>query len=367
MNKAVNRGKRVEKLWKQTFSAYAEKYPELAEKYRVWMKNDHTAIKEILENIGGDDAVATRQSGNIILNEITKVIDNLFGGSADLAPSNLTKMEGKPYFTKTERKGSNIQFGIREHAMGGIVNGILCHGGLTAYCSTFFVFSDYMKNAIRMSAIMKVPAIYVFSHDSIGVGEDGPTHQPVEQLIGLRSIPDVHVFRPCDTRETAAAWYSALTSGYPTAICLTRQKVGSHCDDMNKALKGAYVLSDSKKATPDVLLFATGSEVDPTMKAKEILSEKGIDARVISVPSIEIFNMQSKKYRESVMPSSVKARVCVEAGSSYSWYQFGGDCGEIVGLDKFGVSGKFPELFSYFGFTGENIAKAAEISIAKTK
>ena len=367
LNKAINRGKKAYKAWKNMFAEYEKQYPELAEKYKAWMKNDHTNVKAALENMDCSEAVATRNSGNKVINVVSQNVENLFGGSADLTPSNLTKMEGRAYYNKFDRSGSNVQFGIREHAMGAVVNGILVHGGLTPYCSTFFVFSDYMKNAVRLAAIMKVPAIYVYTHDSIGVGEDGPTHQPVEQLIGLRSIPNMVVFRPCDTRETAAAWYSALTNGLPTAICLTRQKTYPHCENMDDALKGAYIVADSDKPTPDVLIIATGSEVDPALKAKEILFADGIDARVISMPSIEIFEQQTKKYRESVIPAKVKARVCVEAGSPYSWYKYAGDNGEIVAMNTFGVSGKFPELFEKYGFTGENIAEKAKQSIAKCK
>lgn len=365
LNKAINRGKRAEKAWKQMFAEYEKQYPELAAKYQAWMANDHSQVKQALENLDCSAAVATRNSGNIVINEVAKNVENLFGGSADLTPSNLTKMEGRAYFSKADRSGSNLQFGIREHAMGAIVNGILVHGGLTPYCSTFFVFSDYMKNAIRLAAIMKVPAIYIFTHDSIGVGEDGPTHQPIEQLIGLRSIPNMHVFRPCDTRETAAAWYSALTSGMPTAICLTRQTTQPQCKSLDDALKGAYIVADSVKATPDVLLIATGSEVDPSIKAKELLYKEGIDARVISMPSIEVFEQQTKAYKEKVMPSKVKARVCVEAGSPYSWYKYAGDNGEIIAMEEFGVSGKYAELFVKYGFTGENIAEKAKLSLAK--
>ena len=367
LDKAKKRGASEQKAWTKLFDSYAKKYPELAAKYERWMKNDNSGVKKALEGMDFSEAVATRQSGNKVINKVAEVVDNLFGGSADLTPSNLTKMEGRPYFTKTDRSGSNMQFGIREHAMGAIVNGILCHGGLTAYCSTFFVFSDYMKNAIRLAAIMKLPAIYVFTHDSIGVGEDGPTHQPIEQLIGLRSIPYMHVFRPCDTRETAAAWYSALTSGHPTAICLTRQKTLPNCRSIDDALRGGYIVADSKKPKPDVIIIATGSEVDPSIKAKEILAGKGIDARVVSMPSIEVFEQQSSKYRESVIPSAVKARVCVEAGSPYSWYKYAGDNGEIIAMSEFGVSGKYAELFEKYGFTGENIAEKAKASIAKAK
>ena len=367
LNKAINRGKKAEKTWKAMFAEYEKAYPELAAKYKAWMTNDHTGVKAALEAIDGSEAVATRNSGNKVINVVAQNVENLFGGSADLTPSNLTKMEGRSYFNKADRSGSNIQFGIREHAMGAVVNGILTHGGLTAYCSTFFVFSDYMKNAVRLAAIMKLPAIYVFTHDSIGVGEDGPTHQPVEQLIALRSIPNTVVFRPCDTTETAAAWYSALTNGLPTAICLTRQKTTPHCTSMDDALKGAYIVADSTKSTPDVIIIATGSEVDPSIKAKELLADEGIDARVVSMPSIEVFEQQNKAYRESVIPAKVKARVCVEAGSPYSWYKYAGDNGEIVAMNTFGVSGKFPELFAKYGFTGENIAEKAKISLAKCK
>lgn len=367
LNKAINRGKRAEKAWNALFEKYTAEYPELAEKFNAWLKNDHTAIRNSLEAIPSDSAIATRNAGQIVINEVSKGVENLFGGSADLTPSNLTKLNDKAMYSKAVRSGSNVQFGIREHAMGAILNGILVHGGLTPYCSTFFVFSDYMKHAIRLAAIMNLPAIYVFTHDSIGVGEDGPTHQPIEQFIALRSIPHVHVFRPCDTKETAAAWYSALTSGHPTAICLTRQKVEPACKDFDSALKGGYIVSDSQKQTPDCLIIASGSEVEPSIAAQKLLSDKGVDARVISMPSIEVFEAQPKTYRESVIPASVQARVCVEAGSSYSWHKFAGIHGQIIGMNEFGVSGKYPQLFEKYGFTAQNIAQKALESINLAK
>lgn len=365
LKKAINRGKRAEKAWKTMFESYKTEYPALAEKYCEWMTNDHSATLDELKRVTFDSAEATRKSGNKVINAVADLVPNLFGGSADLTPSNLTKLNGREYFKKDNRTGSNVQFGIREHAMGAIVNGILCHGGLTPYCSTFFVFSDYMKGSLRMSGIMKLPAIYVFTHDSIGVGEDGPTHQPVEQLIAVRSIPNFHVFRPCDGAETVGAWYSALTSGYPTAICLTRQNVKQHNAKIEDVLRGGYVISDSIKNTPDCIIIATGSEVDCAVDAKNILASEGIDARVVSMPSIEIFEMQTEEYKESVIPSSVKARVCVEAASPYSWYKYAGDSGEIVSMNCFGVSGKYSDLFIKFGFTGENVASAAKSSIKK--
>lgn len=363
LNKAINRGKKAQKEWKQMFTQYSEQYPELAEKFNLWQINDHSALKKSLESLDNTQAVATRSAGHTVINKVAESVENLFGGSADLTPSNLTHLDQREFYSPANRKGSNLQFGIREHAMGAIVNGILVHGGLTPYCSTFFVFSDYLKHAIRLAGIMKIPAIYVFTHDSIGVGEDGPTHQPVEQFVGIRSIPNVQLFRPCDTTETAAAWYTALTSGLPTAICLTRQKVTPCCKSMDDALKGGYIVENSVKPTPDCIIIATGSEVEVAVKARKLLLNDGYDVRVVSMPSIEVFEKQSAKYRESVIPSKVTARVCVEAGSSYSWYKYAGFKGETVCMDQFGLSGKYPELFQKFGFTPENVAEKAKNSI----
>lgn len=363
LNKAINRGKKAQKEWKQMFTQYSEQYPELAEKFNLWQINDHSALKKSLESLDNTQAVATRSAGHTVINKVAESVENLFGGSADLTPSNLTHLDQREFYSPANRKGSNLQFGIREHAMGAIVNGILVHGGLTPYCSTFFVFSDYLKHAIRLAGIMKIPAIYVFTHDSIGVGEDGPTHQPVEQFVGIRSIPNVQLFRPCDTTETAAAWYTALTSGLPTAICLTRQKVTPCCKSMDDALKGGYIVENSVKPTPDCIIIATGSEVEVAVKARKLLLNDGYDVRVVSMPSIEVFEKQSAKYRESVIPSKVTARVCVEAGSSYSWYKYAGFKGETVCMNQFGLSGKYPELFQKFGFTPENVAEKAKNSI----
>ncbi len=363
LNKAINRGKKAQKEWKQMFTQYSEQYPELAEKFNLWQINDHSALKKSLESLDNTQAVATRSAGHTVINKVAESVENLFGGSADLTPSNLTHLDQREFYSPANRKGSNLQFGIREHAMGAIVNGILVHGGLTPYCSTFFVFSDYLKHAIRLAGIMKIPAIYVFTHDSIGVGEDGPTHQPVEQFVGIRSIPNVQLFRPCDTTETAAAWYTALTSGLPTVICLTRQKVTPCCKSMDDALKGGYIVENSVKPTPDCIIIATGSEVEVAVKARKLLLNDGYDVRVVSMPSIEVFEKQSAKYRESVIPSKVTARVCVEAGSSYSWYKYAGFKGETVCMNQFGLSGKYPELFQKFGFTPENVAEKAKNSI----
>ena len=257
-----------------------------------------------------------------------------------------------------------MHFGIREHAMAAITNGMQLHGGLRCYCSTFFIFSDYCKHAMRLSALMNIPVVYILTHDSIGVGEDGPTHEPVEQLIALRSIPNMKVYRPADGKETAAAWISALTGTAPTALVLTRQNLPQYENSGLVALKGGYVLEDCD-GTPDVLLIASGSEVEQCVGAKAKLAEEGIRARVVSMPCIEEFEKQSAEYKESVIPSAVKARVCVEAASPYSWYKYAGDKGEIIGMSTFGASGPAAQLFKMFGFTVENVVEKAKISLAK--
>lgn len=296
---------------------------------------------------------------------------SLVGGSADLAPSNLSDMKDTEeitygYFAPTNFAGRNVHFGIREHAMAAMANGMQLHGGLQAYCATFFVFSDYCKPAMRLSALMKQPVVYIMTHDSIGVGEDGPTHQPVEQLVMLRSLPGLKVYRPADGKETAAAWISAVTGNEPTALVLTRQALPQYENSGKIALKGGYVLDDCD-GTPDVLLIASGSEVELCVKAKATLLEQGVKARVISMPCFEEYEKQSAEYKQSVMPTEVKARVCVEAGSPYSWYQYAGDKGEIIAMDGFGASAPAGKLFPHFGFTVENVVEKALSSIEKSK
>jgi transketolase len=300
--------------------------------------------------------MATRESSGIMINRLAKLIPNFIGGSADLAPSNKTNMSGKGDFSAEDRSGQNLHFGVREHAMAAIANGMYAHGGLKVFCATFFVFSDYMKGAMRLSALMKLPITYVLTHDSIGVGEDGPTHQPIEQLAALRSMPNMTVFRPADSKETAAAWYYAVTNGTtPTSLVLTRQKLPLYDGCPKRALKGGYTLKDSKKETPDVLLMASGSEVELIFKAAEELEVKGIDARVISMPSFELFDAQDEAYKESIMPNKVRARVAVEALTSFGWHKYVGLDGEVISLDTFGASGKAEVLFEQFGFTVENV------------
>ena len=357
--KAINRGKRAEKAWKKMFSEYSKQYPELAKQFL-----EVTSGKPL--NVENDDLFvfekddATRNLGGIVINKLAKSVPQLFGGSADLNPSTKTYLKGLGDYSPENRAGRNLHFGIREHAMSAICNGMAVHGGVIPFCSTFFVFSDYMKNAIRLSALMNLNVIYVLTHDSIGVGEDGPTHQPVEQLISLRSIPNMKVFRPCDGRETAASYLAAVNQKGPSSIILTRQTLKSYEGTGKNVFKGAYILSDSEKKTPDVILIASGSEVECCMNAKEMLKQDGIDARVVSMPCMELFEKQSKKYKESVIPTSVRKRVCVEAGSSYSWYKYAGIDGAVIGIDKFGLSGPAKEVFELYGITSKNVYETAK-------
>ncbi len=351
--------------WKRLFKEYEIAYPDLAALYRQYMSGELPDLKSDADLFQFSKPDATRNTSFAVLNKLADRIPNFIGGSADLAPSNKSFMKNRADFTAADKSGCNIHFGIREHAMAAITNGMQLHGGLRAYCATFFIFSDYMKHAMRLSALMHLPVTYILTHDSIGVGEDGPTHEPVEQLIGLRSIPGMKVFRPADGKETAAAWISALTGNAPTCLVLTRQNLPQYENSGLDALKGGYILADSEKATPDVLLLASGSEVEQCMQAKEILKTKGVDARVVSMPCFEEFEKQPQSYKDKVLPPEVKARVCVEAGSPYSWYKYAGDCGEIIGMSTFGASAPAKKLFEMFGFTAENVVEKAFRSLNK--
>lgn len=351
--------------WKRLFKEYEAAYPELAALYKQYMSNELPDLKNDADLFDFPKADATRGTSSTVLNKFAERIPNLIGGSADLAPSNKSNMKKYAAFSAADKSGSNIHFGIREHAMAAITNGMQLHGGLRAYCATFFIFTDYMKNAMRLSALMHLPVTYILTHDSIGVGEDGPTHEPVEQLIGLRSMPNMKVFRPADGKETTAAWISALTGNAPTCLVLTRQNLPQYENSGLEALKGGYILADSEKKVPDVLLIASGSEVEQCMKAKDILKTKGVDARVVSMPCMEEFEKQPQAYKDEVLPPEVKARVCVEAGSPYSWYKYAGDCGEIIGMSTFGASAPANKLFEMFGFTADNVVEKAFRSLNK--
>ena len=353
-----------EKAWQELFSKYEEEYPDLAAKYKKFMSGSDPDFGDLNELFNFPKPEATRVSGGKVLNKIANNMTNLMSGSADLSPSTKTELRGKGYFSPDSREGCNIRFGIREHAMGAICNGIQLHGGLRVACSTFFTFSDYMRGAVRMSAIMNIPVVYVFTHDSIGVGEDGPTHQPIEQLVSLRATPNLNVFRPCDGKETAAAFISAFTNSNPTAIVLSRQDLPQYTSTGLTAMTGGYTVSDYDEL-PDVLLIASGAEVELCVGAQSILADEGIKARIVSMPCMEEFEKQTEEYREHVLPSEIKARVCIEAASPYSWYKYAGDCGEIIAMETFGKCGKAEELFEHFGFTKENIAEKARRSIEK--
>lgn len=351
--------------WKRLFKEYEAAYPELAALYKQYMSDELPDLKNNADLFDFPKADATRGTSSTVLNKLADLIPNLIGGSADLAPSNKSVMKKRGELTAEDKSGSNIHFGIREHAMAAIANGIQLHGGLRAYCATFFIFSDYMKHSMRLSALMHLPVTYILTHDSIGVGEDGPTHEPIEQLIALRSIPGMKVYRPADGKETAAAWISALTGNAPTCLVLTRQNLPQYENSGLNALKGGYILADSEKQVPDVLLIGTGSEIEQCMQAKEILKTKGVDARVVSMPCIEEFEKQPQAYKDEVLPPEVKARVCVEAGSPYSWYKYAGERGEIIGMTTFGASAPAKQLFEMFGFTADNVVEKAFRSLNK--
>ena len=348
--------------WKAVLEEYAKNYPYDYEKYLSY--HDTKKVLDLLNDKAlwekAEKAEATRNSSGEILQILKDRVPNLFGGSADLAPSTKTEMKGEGFFSKDNRLGKNVHFGVRELAMAGIANGILLHGGYRSYASTFFVFSDYIKPMARLAALMKLPQIYILTHDSIGVGEDGPTHEPIEQLAMLRSTPNFRVFRPADRQETAAAWFSALSStDCPTAIVLSRQNLPQLCQDGKEALKGAYILSDSEK-TPEIIFIATGSELELAEKAGEVLREEGKAVRVVSMPSMEIFEMQSEEYKEKILPSSVEKRISVEALSSFGWGKYVGLKGKSLSMDSFGASAPAKELFTHFGFTVENLLKLAK-------
>lgn len=355
------KNEQAESVWNDMFRQYAETYPELAAEWETWHSRelpDDVLMNDELWHFEGK--IATRATSGEMLNRLSKLLPNLVGGSADLAPSNKSDIKGGGDYSAENRAGRNMHFGIREHAMGAICNGMALHGGLRVYCATFFVFSDYMKHAMRVAALMELPVIYILTHDSIGVGEDGATHQPVEQLAMLRSMPQFHTFRPADGHETAAAYLTALTGDKPTAIVLSRQNLPQYENSDGRAMKGGYVLSESCKETPDVLLIGTGSEVEQLMQAQEVLcKEHGVSARVVSMPCAELFLSQSKEYQESVLPASIRARVAMEAGATMPWYRFVGLDGKVIGMDHFGDSAPAAALFKEYGFTVENVVSAA--------
>jgi len=368
MRKAVEKGSVAEALWNKMFDEYAKRHPELASEFRGAAEGKlGVELDEVLPKFEAGSSIATRKASGKVLDAVMPKLPFILGGSADLTPSNLTQFSGAEDFQKDNRKGRYIRYGVREHAMGAIMNGISVSGMLRAYGGTFLVFSDYMRPAIRLAAMSGYPTIFVFTHDSIGVGEDGPTHQPVEQLASLRAIPNLLVFRPCDANEAAAAWRYALEHrDGPVAFLLTRQGLG--VIDQGKfasaanVSKGAYVLTGSDKA--DVLLLASGSEVSVALNARERLSGEGISASVVSMPCWELFEKQSGEYKDSVLPVGIKARVGIEAGVELGWQKWLGDNGIFIGMSSFGASAPAKVCFEKFGITVENVVQAAKESIA---
>ncbi len=360
MKEAIKKGEEAQRDWDKMFKDYSDEYPEKAKAWKLWHSKE---INKELERDPGlwnfdKKSIATRAAGGHILNIITKYVPNIIGGSADLNASTKTYLKDKGDFSYENPQGNNIAFGVREHAMAGILNGIALHGGFHTFGSTFFVFSDYMKPSIRLSALMKIPVIYVFTHDSIAVGEDGPTHQPIEHLMALRVIPNITLFRPADAKETAIAWLEALknTDG-PSALVLTRQNIPILEGVHKGAHGGGYILIKEEGEAPAAILIGTGSEVSLLVKAHEELKKEGIDTRVVSIPSMELFNRQSKEYKEEVLPTKIRKRISIEAGSTIGWKKYVGDEGIAIGIDDFGASAPGDTLMEKLGFTVENVIK----------
>jgi transketolase len=352
--------------WNKLYAEYKAKFPELAAEYELAASGELPKgwADKLPTFEPSDKKMATRQASGKVLNAIAGSMPHLIGGAADLAPSTETNLKEFDSFTSEKRYGRNFHFGIREHAMGAALNGMALTKGIIPFGATFLIFSEYMRPPIRLAAIMKIRPIFVYTHDSIGLGEDGTTHQPVEQLISLRSIPNITVIRPADANETTQAWRVALEhKGGPVVLVFTRQ--GLPVIDQNKygkatgLEKGAYILSDSEK-TPDVILIATGSEVSLILEAQGKLKEEGVNARVVSMPSWELFEKQSAEYKEQVLPKAIKKRLAVEAASVFGWHKYITDEGDMIGMTTFGESAPADDLFKHFGFTVDNVVKKAK-------
>jgi transketolase len=361
---AVERGRAQQAQWKTRFDTFQAAFPELAAEWQRSLDGQlPPGWTDSLPQFPPGADLATRSASGKVLNAIAPAVPNLLGGSADLGGSNETLLKNQEDF-HLNPAGRNFHFGIREHAMGAILNGMALHRGVRPYGGTFLVFADYMRPAIRLAAMNRLPVIYVFTHDSIGVGEDGPTHQPVEHLASLRAVPNLTVIRPADAAETAVAWRIALERNGPVALVLTRQKLPvldrTHFAPADLAAKGAYILAEAENTPLRVILLATGSEVHLALQARSLLEAKGIGTRVLSMPSWELFAEQPKSYRDELLPPWIHARLAVEAASPFGWREFIGDHGDVLGMDRFGASAPGPVLFQKFGFTAENIAARAE-------
>ena len=367
---AIERGRHAHRAWERRLEAYARAYPGLA---REWSETVAGVLPEgwdrDLPSWGGADALATRQASGKVLNVLAQRVPSLLGGDADLSVSTSTALNNAGSFDGQSGAGRNIHFGVREHAMGAIANGMAYHGGVRPFVATFFCFADYMRPAVRLAALNALPIIFVWTHDSIGVGEDGPTHQPIEHLMSLRAMPNLAVVRPADANETAAAWRWALAHrGGPVALVLTRQKLPVIEQIPPGARggieRGAYVIAEARTGPPRAILIASGSEVHVALAAHTMLGQDGIATRVVSMPCWETFAAESEAYRESVLPRSVPVRVSVEAGVTFGWQRWVGDRGAAIGIDRYGVSAPGEILMKRFGFTAENVARTVRVLLA---
>ena len=366
---AAARGAKTQSEWSARVYQYKKRHPDLAAAFEAARADRFPKKwKELLPVFSSEKPIATRAASGKVINALAPTFPTLLGGSADLAGSNNTKIDGSRVFGIESADGRNIFFGVREHAMGAAVNGMALHGGVIPYGATFLIFSDYMRPAIRLSALMQTPSTFIFTHDSIGLGEDGPTHQPIEQLMSLRAIPGLTVFRPADANETAAAWGCALEMRGPRVLVLTRQALPVLEGDRERVhagvAKGAYVVADSEHGKPAVVLIATGSEVHLAMAARAELSRRGIGTRVVSMPSWELFRAQKPRYRSSVLPKSAR-KVAIEAGATLGWREWVGDRGSVVGLDRFGASAPGPVVMEKLGFNMENVVETALAVLGK--
>ncbi len=366
---AVESGKAAEKVWNDLTSRYGEAHPDLLKELKLAMTGDlPEGWEDTIPSFGERDGpLATRAASGVVLNSVASIIDNLVGGSADLAPSNKTIQNDKSVFGPGNGAGHNVHFGIREHAMAGIANGMALHGGVIPYVGTFLIFSDYMRGSIRLSALMQTKVIYIFTHDSVGVGEDGPTHQPVEQTMSLRLIPGLTVLRPADANETAEAWRTALITDGPVALILTRQKLPvmekEYYPISEGVAHGAYIAREATDGVADIILLATGSEVSLALQAQQTLSENGTHARVVSMPSWELFEQQSEDYRHSVFPTGVP-KVALEAGATLGWHRYVDHKGAVVGVDRFGTSAPGPTVMEQLGMNVENVVNTVKKLLA---
>lgn len=373
----VDRGRLAHKEWQERFEAWRSAHPDrAAELDRMLARRLPDGWDADLPEFPADKPISTRKASGIVINALAEKLPELWGGSADLAESNNTTIEGAPDFLPTVHGGDPygrvLHFGIREHAMGAILNGIVLHGPTRPFGGTFLVFSDYMRPAVRLAAMMKLPVIYVWTHDSIGLGEDGPTHQPVEHLAALRAIPGLDVVRPADAAETVVAWQTILQhTDRPAGLCLSRQNLPvfdrTRYASAEGTARGAYILAEAGSGTPDVIIIATGSEVQIALAAREQLESDGVATRVVSMPCREWFEAQPESYRQAVLPPNVRARVSVEAAVALGWRDLVGDLGECVSLEHFGASASYQVLFEQFGFTAERVAAAARASLERCR